>query len=157
MKKIYFILFSIVILTACNDNNSTSGDESSDTDSTNTEMTDGADETFEGEVFFKNIKNGDTLKSPFLMEMGVTGMTVEPKGPVKPGYGHHHLLINDKFADKGMIIVADSTHIHYGGGQVSDSVDLAPGIYKLTLQFADGQHVSYGEEWSKSINVTVVE
>jgi hypothetical protein len=84
-------------------------------------------------------------------------MQVEPKGPVNPGYGHHHLLINDGPIAKGIFIVADSTHIHYGGGQESDSVFLEPGNYKLTLQFADGEHASYGKSWSSTINVTVKE
>jgi len=106
-------------------------------------------------VSFDNIKDGATLNSPFVLEMGVTGMQVEPKGAPRAGYGHHHLLVNDGFAPEGTVIVADPTHIHYGGGQTSDSVSLAPGEYKLTLQFADGMHVSYGKNWSKTINVTV--
>ena len=82
-------------------------------------------------------------------------MTLEPKGESKPGFGHHHLLINDDAIDEGIVIVADSTHIHYGGGQASDSVSLAPGDYTLTLQFGDGLHISYGEAWSASVNVIV--
>jgi hypothetical protein len=87
--------------------------------------------------------------------MGIKGMEVEPKGLHNEGFGHHHLLINDKFAQAGTIVIADETHIHYGGGQTSDSVSLTPGDYQLTLQFADGMHVSYGEEWSKTISVSV--
>lgn len=106
-------------------------------------------------VYFKNIEDGSTLQSPFYLDMGVNGMQVEPKGTPREGYGHHHLLINDDFAPAGTVVVADDTHIHYGGGQTSDSVALEPGEYKLTLQFADGMHVSYGEDWAKTITVTV--
>ncbi len=95
------------------------------------------------------------MSSPFDLEMGVEGMEVEPKGEINQGFGHHHLLINDDFTKEGITIIADSTHIHYGGGQTTDSLALDPGEYKLTLQFGDGFHTSYGEAWSKSVNVTV--
>ena len=111
--------------------------------------------TTEEGVSFLNIEDGSTITSPFSLEMGVEGMIVEPKGTPREGYGHHHLLINDDFSPAGTVIVADETHIHYGGGQTSDSVALDPGTYKLTLQFADGMHVSYGENWSKTITVNV--
>lgn len=111
--------------------------------------------TTEEGVSFLNIVGGSKITSPFSLEMGVEGMIVEPKGTPREGYGHHHLLINDDFAPAGTVIVADETHIHYGGGQTSDSVALDPGTYKLTLQFADGMHVSYGENWSKTITVNV--
>ncbi|MFY0643320.1 MAG: DUF4399 domain-containing protein [Bacteroidia bacterium] len=106
-------------------------------------------------VFFENIADGDSLNSPFLLKMGINGMEVEPKGEPREGYGHHHLLINDTYFDEGVFIAADSTHIHFGGGQVEDSVYLIPGEYVLTLQFGDGMHMSYGEAWSNSISVVV--
>ena len=106
-------------------------------------------------VSFLNIQNGDTLTSPFLLQMGVKGMTLEPKGEPNPGHGHHHLIVNGGPIDAGLVIIADENNIHYGGGQAEDSVSLDPGTYNLTLQFADGMHVSYGEEWAKSIQVIV--
>ena len=106
-------------------------------------------------VSFLNIQNGDTLTSPFLLQMGVEGMTLEPKGEPNPGHGHHHLIVNGGPIDTGLVIIADENNIHYGGGQSEDSVSLNPGSYNLTLQFADGMHVSYGEEWAKSIEVIV--
>lgn len=149
MKKI-IIVFAAFAIAACTP---------SSTESTESTASEVVEETTEVEaangVSFVNIEDGATLTSPFLLEMGVNGMIVEPKGAPREGYGHHHLLINDNFAPEGTVIVADETHIHYGGGQTSDSVALAPGVYKLTLQFADGMHVSHGKMWSKSINVTV--
>lgn len=53
------------------------------------------------------------------------------------------------------IIPANSTNIHYGKGQTEDNVKLTPGKHKLTLQFADGAHRSYGESLSSSINIIV--
>lgn len=143
MKNILILLFFASSIIACN------------TSSQTEEETTSEEEIVEGGVSFMNIKNGDTLTSPFLLEMGVEGMQVEPKGEPKPGVGHHHLLINNGFTPEGIVIIADSVNIHYGGGQTSDSVALAAGDYMLTLQFADGNHVSYGEQWSQTISVTV--
>ena len=106
-------------------------------------------------VSFGNIQDGDELTSPIVLNMEVNGMIVEPKGAPRAGYGHHHLLVNDGAIAEGLIIEADETHIHYGGGQMTDTLNLEPGDYKLTLQFADGMHVSYGEKWAKTIAVTV--
>ena len=145
MKKIYSIAVLVFLLAACT---------SSPTSSQSAEEVTTAEESADG-VSFVNIKDGATITSPFAMEMGVEGMLVEPKGAPRSGFGHHHLLVNDDFTPAGIVIVADETHIHYGGGQTSDSVSLDPGNYSLTLQFADGMHVSYGEKWSKTINVTV--
>ena len=75
-------------------------------------------------VSFINVQNGDTLTSPFLLQMGVEGMTLEPKGEPNPGHGHHHLIVNGGPIDAGLIIIADDNNIHYGGGQSEDSVFL---------------------------------
>ena len=146
MKKI-IILFASFSIFAC------TSPKSNNNDVTDEELSDGIEQV-DG-VFFTNIEDGATLTSPFALQMGVNGMQVEPKGTPREGYGHHHLLINDVFTPAGTIIVADDTHIHYGGGQTSDSIALEPGEYQLTLQFADGMHVSYGQEWSSTISVTV--
>lgn len=142
MKNIILILVSLTWF-SCSQNNTS--------DST----TESAAETPAGGVSFLSLEDNAEISSPFLLEMGVEGMTVEPKGQPRAGFGHHHLLINDGHIKEGYVIVADSTHIHYGGGQTSDSIALAPGDYQLTLQFADGMHVSYGEQWSQTISVTV--
>ncbi|MDB9882988.1 DUF4399 domain-containing protein [Bacteroidia bacterium] len=142
MKNIFFLAI-LIAFESCTQNTSNSTQEAT------------SESTSEEGVYFVNIEEGSTLSSPFALEMGVTGMQVEPKGAPRAGYGHHHLLIDDTFAPEGTVVVADETHIHYGGGQTSDSVSLDPGAYKLTLQFGDGMHVSYGEKWAKTISVTV--
>jgi hypothetical protein len=45
--------------------------------------------------------------------------------------------------------------MHFGKGQTETEVKLPPGKYKLTMQFANGAHQSYGAGLSKSINITV--
>ncbi len=144
MKIIYQIAVLILLVAAC----------TAPTSSQSGEEVTREEESADG-VSFVNIKDGATITSPFVLEMGVEGMLLEPKGAPRSGFGHHHLLVNDDFTPAGTVIVADQTHIHYGGGQTSDSVSLDPGNYTLTLQFADGMHVSYGEKWSKTINVTI--
>jgi hypothetical protein len=69
--------------------------------------------------------------------------------------GHHHLLINSESIPNGVAVPADATHIHYGKGQTENEVNLPPGIYKLTMQFANWAHQSYGPQLSKSIDVVV--
>ncbi len=107
------------------------------------------------EVFFKNLKNGDTVSSPVKVEMGVRGMEVKPAGEIVAGTGHHHILINQGAMSSGKVIPNDETHRHYGKGQTEAELELTPGEYKLTLQFANGAHESYGEALSASVNITV--
>ncbi len=106
-------------------------------------------------VYFISPKDGDIVKSPLVIEMGVRGMDVEPAGELHQGKGHHHLIIDEGFVAKGTVVAKDEKHIHYGNGQTSDTVELSPGAHTLTLQFADGLHQSYGKDWSKTISVTV--
>ncbi len=110
-------------------------------------------------VFFVNLEDGQDVTFPLEVKMGIKGMTVEPAGEVKEGFGHHHIYIDDYTTPKGEAIAPDDTHIHYGKGQTETvlDVDLELGEHKLTLQFANGIHESYGRDWSKTITVNVVE
>ena len=107
------------------------------------------------QVFFKWPKDGSTVASPVFIDMGLEGMIVEPAGKVKSGYGHHHLLINQKFWPEGSVIPTSDTTLHYGKGQTDTSIELDPGTYILSLQFADGVHASYGEKMSATIKINV--
>jgi hypothetical protein len=71
------------------------------------------------------------------------------------GTGHHHVIVDGSFVEKGKPVPADATHIHYGGGQLEADIPLEPGTHTLTMQFADGAHLSYGEAFSTTISVTV--
>jgi Domain of unknown function (DUF4399) len=46
-------------------------------------------------------------------------------------------------------------HMHFGKGQTEAEIKLTPGVYKLTAQFANGAHQSYGKPLSETITVTV--
>lgn len=109
----------------------------------------------EPSVSFTAPMDGAVVTSPFDAKFAVTGMEVKPAGEMAPNTGHHHLLINTGPIAKGAPIPMDDTHLHYGKGQTEAKVTLPPGKYKLTMQFADGAHQSYGPAMSKTINITV--
>ena len=106
-------------------------------------------------VFFKWPKDGSTVACPVFVDMGVEGMIIEPAGIVKEGYGHHHILINQKFWPEGEVIPTSDSTLHFGKGQTDASIELDPGRYIISLQFADGVHVSFGELMSESIEINV--
>ncbi len=107
-------------------------------------------------VFFKNLKNGQTVTSPVKVDMGVDGMTVDTAGAVKNNSGHFHLLIDaEDSIPYGQVIKKDSTHLHYGKAQTSASLTLAPGKHTIALQFADGIHRSYGAKLATVVTVNV--
>lgn len=161
MKRISSLLGLLVALSACQNNTANEAETTDAKPETTTEESSEATNnlppaTPEGaKVFFANLNDGDTLSSPFLVEFGIEGMEVEPAGEVNQGKGHHHIIINNDYIEFGGTVPADSVNIHYGKGQTSDSLSLSPGNYRLTMQFADGWHRSYGESLSSSINVVV--
>ena len=106
-------------------------------------------------VYFLEPANGATVTSPFMVKFGVKGMEVQAAGDQVANVGHHHLLINLESKPKGEIIPFDDVHIHFGKGQTEAMVKLAPGTYKITMQFADGYHLSYGKDMSATMTVTV--
>ncbi|HEY4291102.1 MAG TPA: DUF4399 domain-containing protein [Puia sp.] len=107
-------------------------------------------------VFFKNLKDGQTVKSPLKVEMGVDGLKLDTAGAIVAGTGHHHLLIDaEDSIPVGTVVPKDATHLHFGKAQSSAEVSLTPGKHVLTLQFADGIHRSYGGRLAATITVTV--
>lgn len=106
-------------------------------------------------VSFVNLEDGAEVGRTFTVEMGVSGMEVEPAGEVNKGKGHHHIIIDGGFIPVATVVPANETNIHYGKGQTETELTLEPGEHTLTLQFANGLHQSYGEAWSKTIKITV--
>ena len=99
--------------------------------------------------------DGATVAATFKVRFGLQGMTVAPAGDIVAGTGHHPLLINPTAIASGEVVPVTPQHIHYGKGQTEAEVKLAPGTYKLTAQFANGAHQSYGSALSHTITVTV--
>jgi len=107
-------------------------------------------------VFFVEPKDGAEVRSPFKVVMGVEGMTIKPSGGVVAGTGHHHILINQGAMRGGKVIPTDKTHLHYGKGQTEATIELPPGDYTLTMQFADGLHRSFGKKMAHTIKIKVL-
>ncbi|HTA82424.1 MAG TPA: DUF4399 domain-containing protein [Bacteroidia bacterium] len=147
--KIKFLAAALLatVIIACNQSGKETNSDKGQTTSDTIKQANG--------VYFVNLKDGDKVKSPVIIQMGVTGMTVEPAGAVNEGKGHYHLIIDGSYTEKGQMVPKDSTHIHFGKGQTVDTLKLSPGQHTLTLQFADGMHMSLGKEWSKTITITV--
>ena len=62
---------------------------------------------------------------------------------------------NQPHRPKGSVIPTSDSTLHYGKGQTDVSLNLVPGEYQLTLQFADGVHSSFGKEMANSITIIV--
>ncbi|MCB9740395.1 MAG: DUF4399 domain-containing protein [Deltaproteobacteria bacterium] len=113
-------------------------------------------------VFFVEPADGAEIALPAGAEkakvhvaFGIAGMEVKPAGEVVAGTGHHHIIINGPGTDFGQPVPKNETHIHYGGGQTETDLELAPGSYELTMQFANGAHLSYGDKMRASVKIAV--
>ena len=157
LTKTGFLMLMIALLASCGTKKNADETEASNEEVPEEKLGSDADISEGLNVFFRNLKDGDTIASPFKVEMGVNGMEIEPAGELAKNKGHHHILINHPANEKGVVVATDSTHIHFGKGETETDLDLTPGDYMITLQFADGFHRSYGEKMSKSIQITVVE
>jgi hypothetical protein len=109
-------------------------------------------------VYFINLKDGDTVTSPFKVQFGLTGMGVAPVGTQTPNTGHHHLLIDTNLSDEELKkpVASDPKHVHFGGGQTETMVTLPPGGHTLQLVLGDWSHIPHNPPvMSAVITVTV--
>ena len=110
-------------------------------------------------IYFVSPKNLSTVKADakgmIKVQFGVKGMEVKPAGQTEQNTGHHHLIVDGAPIPEGQVVPADATHLHFGKGQTETELHLTPGKHTLTLQFANGAHVSYGETMSSTISITV--
>ena len=110
------------------------------------------------QVYIINLKNGDTVSSPFKVQFGLTGMGIAPAGVQAEGTGHHHLIIDTKLSDDEMKrpIAADAQHVHFGRGQTETMVTLPPGRHTLQLVLGDMSHIPFNPPvMSPVVTVTV--
>jgi hypothetical protein len=93
-------------------------------------------------VYFVNLKDGDTVTSPFRVVFGVYGKGVAPKNIDAPDTGHHHLLIDTELSAEEMkfAIPDDEQHKHYGTGATETVLMLPAGQHTLQLVFGDLKH-----------------
>jgi hypothetical protein len=115
-------------------------------------------------VYFINLKDGDAVASPLLVQFGLSGMGIAPAGTEADNTGHHHLLINRAPFGEGeegeldLGILADDNHRHFGGGQTETLLDLPPGAHTLQLVLGDLNHAVHATPVaSERITITVSE
>jgi hypothetical protein len=110
-------------------------------------------------AYFVNIKNGDTVTSPFKVIFGLTpNMGVAPSGVEKANVGHHHLLVDTTLKPDELTqpITVDGQHIHFGKGQTETMVTLPAGKHTLQLQLGDWTHIPFNKPvQSEVISITV--
>ena len=110
-------------------------------------------------VYFVELKNGDTVKSPFVVHFGIAGMGLAPAGVEnQPNTGHHHLLVDAVLEGDALKfpIPNDEHHLHFGKGQTETTLTLPPGPHTLQLVLGDWQHVPHDPPvMSERISVTV--
>lgn len=75
-------------------------------------------------------------------------------GCATPAHAAAHSGVSFAAPKNRAVVLKDATHLHFGKGQTETMLSLVPGRHKLTLQFANGLHQSYGYKWCKSIHVT---
>jgi hypothetical protein len=94
-------------------------------------------------LYFVNLKNGDVVTSPVLVQFGLRGLGVAPAGVDKENTGHHHLLIDVAEVDVNNALPMSDTIRHFGGGQTEARVELKPGTHTLQLLLADHNHIPH--------------
>ena len=173
MKKFLFAPAVLLIgLISCNSgtgNESSSSDSTSSQNDTTTLQADSSHTAMNtttmdalpavpagAKVYFKNLRDGQTVSSPLKVEMGATNISVDSAGTIKQNSGHFHIIIDDGDSTaSGVVVRKDSTHLHFGNAQKEATVTLSPGKHRLALQFADGIHRSYGSKLSEAITLNV--
>jgi Domain of unknown function (DUF4399) len=174
MKKFLVIpVFIFMALMSCNSGTSTESTTATDSTSMTNDSVKASPDTShmqmsmsssdslpaipaDAKVYFKNLKNGESVSSPVKVEMGVKGMSVDSAGKVRPNSGHFHLLVDaEDSTAAGIVVPKDSTHLHFGNAQKEAKITLTPGKHKLAIQFADGIHRSYGSKLSDAITINV--
>ena len=108
-------------------------------------------------VEFLEPKDGAVITGPVKVRFGLKGMDIKPAGEELENKraGHHHVLINSAPLKEGESIGFTDQYVHFGKGQTEAELPLAPGRYRLTMQFGNGAHQSYGERMSHTINIVV--
>jgi len=115
-------------------------------------------------VYFANLEDGATVKSPFKVIFGLSGMGIAPAGTEKDNTGHHHILIDRPALGNGSDgadefdanLPSDDNHKHFGGGQTEVSLELSPGKHTLQLVLGDKDHIPHNPPvTSPVISITV--
>lgn len=121
-----------------------------------------ADQPADAAASFVSPADGDTVASPFEVELAADGITLAPAGDPVVGEGHLHVIADVTGLgcyDDGEVIPGPSDAaeeegiFHLGDGSDSREIELDPGTYELCVQLGDGPHRAFGA--TEVITVTV--
>ena len=106
-------------------------------------------------VYFINLIEGQKIKSPYLVQLGLTSeMGIAPALADWPDTGHHHLVIDSTITNMNKSI--SNKHIHLHKGQTEITLKLPTGKHTIQMFFADYSHIPHDPPvMSEVINITV--
>ena len=106
-------------------------------------------------VYFINLIEGQKIKSPYLVQLGLTSeMGIAPALADWPDTGHHHIIIDSTITNMNKSI--SNKHIHLHKGQTEVSLKLASGKHTIQLLFGDYSHIPHDPPvMSEIINISV--
>ena len=106
-------------------------------------------------VYFINLIEGQKIKSPYLVQLGLTSeMGIAPALADWPDTGHHHLVIDSTITNMNKSI--SNKHIHLHKGQTEISLKLPAGKHTIQLILGDYSHIPHDPPvMSEVINITV--
>jgi hypothetical protein len=110
-------------------------------------------------VFFVRPYHKSIVVTPVRVVFGseIVEIKAAPAGEQGGNIGHYDLLIDEAAVPVGVEIPAGPKHLRFNRGETEAKLDLTPGKYKLTLQFADGENKSHGVEVSATVEITVLD
>jgi hypothetical protein len=95
-------------------------------------------------VYFKNLKDGDTITMPYRVQFGIEGYGIVPAGTRdkrRHTAGHHHLLVDHPGKpDLDEPIPHDNHCMHFDQGETEAMLNLPPGKHTLQLLLGDESH-----------------
>ena len=106
-------------------------------------------------AYFIDLKDGATVKSPFLVRFGLTEqMGIAPALADWPDTGHFHLIIDSKPPNPNRPI--SNKHLHLHKGQTESIVELKQGRHTLQIVMGDYSHIPHNPPvMSEQITINV--
>ena len=106
-------------------------------------------------VYFINLIEGQKIKSPYLVQLGLTSeMGIAPALADWPDTGHHHIIIDSTITNMNKSI--SNKHVHLGKGQTEILLKLASGKHTIQIFFGDYSHIPHDPPvMSEILNITV--
>ena len=106
-------------------------------------------------VYFINLIDGQIIKSPYIVQLGLTSeMGIAPALADWPDTGHHHIIIDSTITNMNKSISNKQIHLHKG--QTEISLKLESGKHTIQLLFGDYSHIPHDPPvMSEIINISV--